>query len=245
MNVAESINGVFSSDGTIYQIENAKKATALSDLTFTFCGNDGILLSSVRVLKSPTLIKADSKCNRSVYKLSNKICATFSGLESDKSRVLNKIKKEQQKFYREFGFEMNLEVILEKISYYFFSKTFFSRRRTFGVSILLAEYDNEAKIAVIEPSGDVVYYKAAAEGKFKQNAKAELETVVDAHKSEGAVYDKTNSLVKAAEIVHKNYDDEREALTIDSVWIDKNGIYNYKEEELKEATEKAKDIIDN
>ena len=91
---------------------------------------------------------------------------------------MNIAREEAVNYKKNFGSRIPLKYLADRVSLYMHAHTLYGAIRPFGVSVMLASYENdEPKLFTIDPSGVYYGYNGNAIGKAAQNAKTEIEKI--------------------------------------------------------------------
>ena len=166
----DRIATMFSPDGRIHQIEYAKEAVRHGSLVMVARCKDGIVMIS-QEREFSKLIMPNSKINQ----VEEHIYAAFSGLLSDAKVLVDKARVEAQLQRLYYNEDPDINVIAWNIGT--FMQNLLQRgMRPFGVSLILAGYDNNGtEVHLIEPSGAKFECNAIAIGEHDADVMKELE----------------------------------------------------------------------
>lgn len=166
MSEANQDVNTYNSDGRIIQVEYAMKAMNLGTTTIGVRLENCVILVSekklISALQNPESIKKH-------FKIYDTIVAGVSGVSGDAPTIINKCRNiclNHEKIYKEqISAPKLMEDICElalKFGEEEFEKKIFSR--PFGVSLLVAAYEDRPILYSIDPSGSYLEYKARAIG---------------------------------------------------------------------------------
>ncbi|CAD8193939.1 unnamed protein product [Paramecium octaurelia] len=163
----------FSSKGKLLQIEYALNAVAKGDTAIGIKAKNGVVLV---VEKKQSSILVEESSVQKVALLTDNIAATYAGLGPD-FRVLS---QQARKLVKKYDLKYQEEIFVQTLSRELAEDVQVATQRggirPFGVSILIAGYDEEGPHLVqLDPSGAYYSWKATAIGKQAKNAKAFLE----------------------------------------------------------------------
>lgn len=204
----------FSPDGRIFQVEYANKAVEASGTAVGMICQDGVVLAVEKVVTSRLY---EPGVNKRIFIIDQHIGMTVAGLLADARHLVNIARDEAANYRNNYGSSIPLKYLTDRLSMYMHSHTLYGAIRPFGVSIILASYENDQpKLFSIEPSGVSYGYHTIAIGKAAQNAKTELEKV----KFKDL---KCNELVKeAAKIIYTVHDEIKDKhFELELGWIGK------------------------
>ncbi|MDN5358788.1 MAG: proteasome alpha subunit [Candidatus Diapherotrites archaeon] len=163
---------VFSPEGELYQVKYATKAAERGTLGVGIVYNDGVLLAAdkrvtSKLLVSPTLEK--------LFIIDDHIAILYSGLVGD-ARVLAEYARdiaEQHKIL--YDEPIPVERLVKEIAKIKQAYTQYGGTRPFGVSFLIAGYNEHPRLFETQPSGTLLEYKADAIGNRKYDVMELLE----------------------------------------------------------------------
>uniref|UniRef100_A0A0A1XS56 Proteasome subunit alpha type n=1 Tax=Zeugodacus cucurbitae TaxID=28588 RepID=A0A0A1XS56_ZEUCU len=164
----------FSPDGRVYQIEYAGKAVEMSGTVIGMRGKDGIVLAVEKIVTSA--LYEDDAATR-IFTVDKNIGIAIAGLLADGRYIVDIARQEAANFRQQFERTIPLKQLTERVSAYVHAYTLYSAVRPFGVSVILASWDEEQgpQLYKIDPSGTSFGYFACASGKAEQQAKTEME----------------------------------------------------------------------
>lgn len=163
----------FSPDGRIFQVEYANKAVEASGTAIGIVCKDGVVLAVEKIVTSKLY---EPGVNKRVFIIDQHIGMTVAGLLADARHLVNAARDEASNYRDNFGSQIPLKYLADRLSLYMHAHTLYGAIRPFGVSIILASYEHgQPKLFGIEPSGVSYGYQTLAIGKASQNAKTELE----------------------------------------------------------------------
>ncbi len=163
---------VFSPEGELYQVKYATKAAERGTLGVGIVYKDGVLLAAdkrvtSKLLVSPTLEK--------LFIIDDHIAILYSGLVGD-ARVLAEYARdvaEQHKIL--YDEPIPVERLVKEIAKIKQAYTQYGGTRPFGVSFLIAGYNEHPRLFETQPSGTLLEYRADAIGNRKYDVMEMLE----------------------------------------------------------------------
>ncbi len=163
---------VFSPEGELYQVKYATKAAERGTLGVGIVYKDGVLLAAdkrvtSKLLVSPTLEK--------LFVIDDHIAILYSGLVGD-ARVLAEYARdvaEQHKIL--YDEPIPVERLVKEIAKVKQAYTQYGGTRPFGVSFLIAGYNEHPRLFETQPSGTLLEYRADAIGNRKYDVMEMLE----------------------------------------------------------------------
>lgn len=137
-------------------------------------GKDGIVLAVEKIVTSA--LYEDDAATR-IFTVDKNIGIAIAGLLADGRYIVDIARQEAANFRQQFERTIPLKQLTERVSAYAHAYTLYSAVRPFGVSVILASWDEEQgpQLYKIEPSGTSFGYFACASGKAEQQAKTEME----------------------------------------------------------------------
>ncbi|EDV58200.1 proteasome subunit alpha type-3 [Drosophila erecta] len=188
----------FSPDGRVFQIDYASKAVEKSGTVIGIRGKDAVVLAVEKIITSQ-LYEPDA--GGRIFTIEKNIGMAVAGLVADGNYVADIARQEAANYRQQFEHAIPLKHLCDRVAGYVHAYTLYSAVRPFGLSIILASWDEVEgpQLYKIEPSGSSFGYFACASGKAKQLAKTEMEKL----KTDMKIDD----LVKSAgEIIYKVHD---------------------------------------
>ena len=163
----------FASKGKLPQIENALAAVAKGETALGIKAKNGAVIVSEKKLSSSLM---DETSYYKTQVLCNHIGAVYAGLGPDFRLLSQKARKLVQNYYVKYLEPVGVPTLCRETSELVQEKTQAGGYRPFGVSVLVAGYDEEGPhLTQIDPSGAYYNWKATAIGKNSKNAKIFLE----------------------------------------------------------------------
>ncbi|XP_019710858.1 proteasome subunit alpha type-2 isoform X2 [Elaeis guineensis] len=153
----------FSPSGKLVQIEHALMAVGSGQTSLGIKAANGVVIATEKKLPS---ILVDETSVQKIQLMTTNIGVVSSGMGSDFRVLVKKGRQQAQQYYRLYKFQAGVIVLHSN----------FSGVRPFGVSLLVAGYDdNGPQLYRADPSGSYFSWKASAMGKNVSNAKTFLE----------------------------------------------------------------------
>jgi 20S proteasome subunit alpha 2 len=163
----------FSRQGKLDQIDFALEAMSKGESSIGICAKDGVVLACEKKLGS---ILVDEESFKKIELIGVAKGACFSGLSADFRALLLKARKEYHKFYSKYKTPIGTRRIAEELGKVTQEATQSGGVRPFGVSMLVAGYDDDGPhLYQVDPSGAYFGWKATAIGKNMVNMKNFLE----------------------------------------------------------------------
>jgi 20S proteasome subunit alpha 7 len=165
----------FSPDGRVFQMEYAQKAIENSGTAIALRGKDGVVFATEKLVTSKLY---EQGANRRLFSIDKHIGMAIGGLLADARHIVERSRKEASKYRSEYGGNIPLEYLTDRVAMYMHAYTLYSAVRPFGCSVILGSYDNTGpSMYMLDPSGVFHGYLGCALGKAKQAAKTEMEKV--------------------------------------------------------------------
>lgn len=163
----------FSPSGKLVQIEYALNAVAAGATSLGISATDGVVIATEKKLPS-TLV--DESTVQKITVLSPNIGMVYSGMGPDYRVLVRKARKTAQAYFRLYQEHIPVAQLVREVAAVMQEFTQSGGVRPFGVSLLLAGFDdNGPQLYQIDPSGSYFAWKASAIGKNMGNAKTFLE----------------------------------------------------------------------
>jgi proteasome alpha subunit len=163
---------VFSPDGKLYQVEYATKAAEFGTTGVGIVYKDGVLLAAdkrinSKLLVSPTLGK--------LFIIDDHVALLYAGLVGD-ARALAEFARDTAEQYKILYDEsIPVDRLAREIAKIKQAYTQYGGTRPFGVTFLIAGYNDGPHLFETQPSGTLLEYRADAIGKKKYDVMALLE----------------------------------------------------------------------
>ncbi|KAH8929479.1 20S proteasome subunit, partial [Atractiella rhizophila] len=164
----------FSPSGKLVQIEHALQAVSAGATSLGIKAKDGIVIATEK--KSPSPLVDDSMIEKVALVCPN-IGMVYSGMGPDFRVLVNKARKSAQAYWKIYAEYPPTRVLVSEIATAMQDATQSGGVRPYGVSLLVAGYDELTGPSLwqIDPSGSFWAWKASAIGKNMVNAKTFLE----------------------------------------------------------------------
>jgi len=160
----DSRTTTFSPEGRLFQVEYAMEAINLAGSTIGVLAKDGVVLAGEKKTTSKLLDQA--KQHEKLFQLNEQMICAVAGLTSDANILINKLRLTAQQHVYTYGEPMPVEQLVTSICDMKQGYTQFGGLRPFGVSFLIAGYDNSHGFQLYhtDPSGNFSGWKAYAIG---------------------------------------------------------------------------------
>ncbi|KAL6065318.1 Protein phosphatase PP2A regulatory subunit B [Balamuthia mandrillaris] len=163
----------FSPSGKLVQIEYALHAVAAGSTALGIKATDGVVLATEK--KLPSLM--DETSFQKISMLTDHVGCVYAGMGPDSRVLVRKGRKIAQAYYRMYQSPIPVSQIVREMAFVMQEFTQSGGVRPFGVSLLVAGYDDIAgpQMYQVDPSGSYWAWKASAIGKHMVNARTFLE----------------------------------------------------------------------
>ena len=163
----------FSPSGKLVQIEHALAAVNAGATSLGIKASNGVVLATEK--KFPTTL-IDKKSLVKTCALYENVGSVYSGMGPDYRVLVNKSRKQAQQYYHLYKEGMPVSQLVRETATVMQEFTQSGGVRPFGVSLLVAGYDEHGpQLYQVDPSGSYFAWKASAIGKHMVNAKTFLE----------------------------------------------------------------------
>jgi 20S proteasome subunit alpha 3 len=160
----------FSPEGRIYQVEYACEAINMAGSTLGVLAEDGVVLAGEKKTASKLLDQA--KQHEKIFQVSSNLFCAAAGLTSDANVLLQKMRVSAHQHVYTYGEMCPVEQLVTSLADIKQGYTQFGGLRPFGVSFLVAGYDEHDGFQLYntDPSGNYNGWKAYAIGKNNNTA---------------------------------------------------------------------------
>ncbi|DBA79119.1 hypothetical protein WJX77_004698 [Trebouxia sp. C0004] len=163
----------FSPSGKLVQIEYALNAVSAGTTSLGIKATNGVVIATEKKLRSALV---DETTVQRISTLTPNIGVAYSGMGPDSRVLVRKARKQAQAYYQLYKEQIPVAQLCREVATVMQEFTQSGGVRPFGVSLLLAGYDeNGPQLYQIDPSGSYFAWKASAIGKNMTNAKTFLE----------------------------------------------------------------------
>lgn len=144
----------FSPDGRVFQVEYAAKAVENGGTAVGLRCEDGVVLAVEKIVTNK--LHEEGSQSR-IHTIDGHIGMATGGLSADGNQLVSIARKEADNYREKFNEPIPIKELADRISGYIHAYTLYSAVRPFGVSVILASYNEheKAKLYMIEPSGAV------------------------------------------------------------------------------------------
>jgi len=168
-------SSIYSPAGRVFQVEYAGKAVENSGAVIGIRCKDGVVMGVERLIRTKMMLT--SSYHR-IFTTSANSGMAIGGLLPDGRQLVKRAREEASSYKDNFGVPIPGKVLSERVALFVHAYTEYYWLRPFGVSSLLAVYDESAlgpQLYCVEPSGECLRYFATAVGKNAQQARVQLE----------------------------------------------------------------------
>ncbi|KAM0869679.1 hypothetical protein ACQ4PT_040502 [Festuca glaucescens] len=163
----------FSPSGKLVQIEHALTAVGSGQTSLGIKAANGVVIATEKKLPS---ILVDETSVQKIQSLTPNIGVVYSGMGLDFRVLVRKSRKQAQQYYQLYKETIPVTQLVRETAAVMQEFTQSGGVRPFGVSLLIAGYDdNGPQLYQVDPSGSYFSWKASAMGKNVSNAKTFLE----------------------------------------------------------------------
>jgi 20S proteasome subunit alpha 2 len=163
----------FSPSGKLVQIEYALNAVQAGATSLAIKATNGVVLATEKKLPS---ILIDHSTLQKTATITDHIGMVFSGMGPDSRVLVKSARKKAEAYYRIYKEPIPVGQLVREVASVMQEYTQSGGVRTFGVSLLIAGYDDTGPhLYQVDPSGSYWAWKASAIGKNMINANTFLE----------------------------------------------------------------------
>lgn len=168
---------VFSPDGHLFQVEYAQEAVKKGSTAVGVCGRDTVVLGVEK--RSIAKLQSDQSVQK-ICSLDDHVMMAFAGLTADARILINRARVECQSHRLTVEDPVTLEYISRYIATVMQRYTQSNGRRPFGISCLLAGFDQggSAHLYQTDPSGTYHEWRANVVGRNNKSVLEHLEKSV-------------------------------------------------------------------
>ena len=159
---------MFSPEGHILQVEYAEKTVRLGSASIGIVCKDGVVVVADKRIKDKLII---SESANKVYEVDEHIMASAAGILSDARLLVERAQLIAQQHRVTYDSSIDLESVIKEIANIMQAFTQYPGARPFGVSVMVAGVNADAKLLVSEVTGNYVAYKATAIGENDERIK--------------------------------------------------------------------------
>ncbi|XP_054987189.1 proteasome subunit alpha type-3 isoform X2 [Sorex araneus] len=207
----------FSPDGRVFQVEYAMKAVENSSTAIGIRCKDGVVFGVEKLVLSKLY---EEGSNKRLFNVDRHVGMAVAGLLADARSLADIAREEASNFRSNFGYNIPLKHLADRVAMYVHAYTLYSAVRPFGCSFMLGSYsvNDGAQLYMIDPSGVSYGYWGCAIGKARQAAKTEIEKL---QMKEMTCRDVVKEVAKIIYIVHDEVKDK--AFELELSWVGEYG----------------------
>jgi len=210
----------FSPDGRVFQVEYAQKAIENSGTAIGLRGKDGVVFAMEKLVTSKLY---EPGANRRLFGVDKHVGMAVGGLLADARQIVETARKEASNYRAEYGGDVPLKYLTDRVAGYIHAYTLYSAVRPFGCGVILGAMEQTGpSMYMIDPSGVYHGYKGCAIGKAKQAAKTEMEKL---NFSNMSIRDLAKEAAKIIYMVHDEVKDKAFELELSWVGEPTNGLH--------------------
>lgn len=163
----------FSPSGKLVQIEYALNRVMSGAPALGIKAKNGVIIATEKKVSS---VLVEESSLRKIEPFTGSIGCVFAGMPADFRVILKKGRKEAQAYLRMYRDPIPVSQLVRDVAAVMQEFTQSGGVRPFGLSLLVAGYDDEGpQLYQVDPSGAYFGWKASAIGRDMQNAKTFLE----------------------------------------------------------------------
>jgi len=204
---------IFSPDGRVFQVEYAGKAVENSGAVLGLKCSDGVVIGVEKLIQSKLLVEGSSQ---RVYTVDRRAGIVVAGYLADGRAIANQLRGTASQYRDYYGVDMPPHVMADRLGQFMHVYTCYGGYRPFGVSVVLAAYDEQDKCAylyMVDPSGVSYRYSGCAVGKSRQASKTLVE------KLDGSMTCR-EALKELAKILHTVHDSVKDKpFEFEASWV--------------------------
>ena len=171
---------IYSQDGRVFQIEYGAKNIINAETVLGVITSDGVILATEKIRHNPLLIEDG---NRRIFNVTESIGLMICGRVPDGKDCLRRAREEAKGYRNNFGIEISLKTLVERLANYIHAHTIYNAYRPYGSSVVLSGYNalkDKFEMYMIDNGGVYRGYYACANGKGREIGKTHVEAI---HKS--------------------------------------------------------------
>eukprot|EP00667_Euglena_gracilis_P020369 EG_transcript_22055 len=167
----------FSPSGKLGQIDHAIAAVGQGSTSLAIKATNGVVLATEKKMATPLM---DASSIQKISALDGHVGLVYSGMGPDARVLVSSARKQCQVYRRTYQEAIPVGQLVRHVASVMQEFTQSGGVRPFGVSLLVAGYDNTGPhLYQVDPSGSYWAWKASAIGKNMVNAKTFLEKRYD------------------------------------------------------------------
>lgn len=163
---------VFSPDGRLFQVEYAREAVRRGSPSAGAICKQGIVLVAAKKIEGNLIVKDTI---RKIEIINDNLFLATAGLVADTKRIIDYVKELSLGYRNMFNEDATPVYVVKQLSNLFQSYTQYGGVRPFGISVIVAGYQDQNPVLYeIDPSGAYTGYYAVVIG----NKKKEIESII-------------------------------------------------------------------
>uniref|UniRef100_A0A4W5M3B2 Proteasome subunit alpha type n=1 Tax=Hucho hucho TaxID=62062 RepID=A0A4W5M3B2_9TELE len=224
----------FSPDGRVFQVEYAMKAVENSSTAIGIRCKDGVVFGVEKLVLSKLY---EQGSNKRIFNVDRHVGMAVAGLLADARSLSEVAREEASNFRSNYGHNIPLKYLSERVAMYVHAYTLYSAVRPFGCSFIFGSYDQDdgPQLYMVDPSGISFGYWGCAIGKAKQAAKTEIEKL---QMKDMTCRELVKEVAKIIYIVHDEVKDK--AFELELSWVGEvtNGKHELVPKDIRVEAEK-------
>ena len=168
---------IYSQDGRVFQIEYGAKNITNAETILGVITSDGVIMATEKIRHNPLLVEDG---NRRIFNVTESIGLMICGRVPDGKDCLRRAREEAKSYRNNFGIEIALKTLVERLANYIHAHTIYNAYRPYGSSVVLSGYNSQKdkfEMYMIDNSGVYRGYYACANGKGREIAKTQVEAI--------------------------------------------------------------------
>uniref|UniRef100_A0A2K5LWP4 Proteasome subunit alpha type-3 n=1 Tax=Cercocebus atys TaxID=9531 RepID=A0A2K5LWP4_CERAT len=143
---------IFSPDGRVFQVEYAMRAVENSSTAIGIRCKDGVVFGVEKLVLSKLY---EEGSNKRLFNVDRHVGMAVAGLLADARSLADIAREEASNFRSNFGYNIPLKHLADRVAMYVHAYTLYSAVRPFGCSFMLGSYsvNDGAQLYMIGPSG--------------------------------------------------------------------------------------------
>ena len=162
---------MFSPEGHILQVEYAEKTVRLGSASIGMVCKDGVVIVADKKVKDKLVVPESAD---KIQEVDEHIEATAAGFWSDARILIERAQLISQQHRVTYDSPIDVESVIKEIANVMQAFTQYPGTRPFGVHIMVAGINTEAKLFVSEVTGNYTAYTATAIGENDEKIKEQL-----------------------------------------------------------------------
>jgi proteasome alpha subunit len=225
---------IFSPDGRLFQVEYAREAVKRGATAIGVKTKESVLLLADRRVASKLL---EVTTIEKIYKIDEHIYAATSGLVADARVLIDRARVEAQINRLTYDEPISVKELAKKICDFKQQYTQFGGVRPFGVSLLIAGFDDAPRLFETDPSGALLEYKATSIGSGRSIV---IDYFENTYRDDMSI---SEAVIEAMVAMGKAIEGELSEEGIELVILTREGAKIVKGDELKSYIDKANEKI--